>query len=798
MSIVETASPTLNDELGKLELPLQIIDPSALAQPELDLNFSIEHAWLADATPQQIDAKRGEGYRLFRAKLSHAEPRRFSAVFVRNKGAYARKGGDWAFDLTAAQVEDKAADAAVRIVSVAPYRVNKEQRFVIAFMSNKQAQKKTYKAVLNETSLANVQERASSFGGRVTDLNGEGLTQLSPSDAPSGHLCAVMIKNEGADAREQRMGTAKAAAIHLDMQVNGKPARLVAVEQVTEDTFHYVMEARAPKAYAWWYHGLIEQPPAKQDATIVEAGEVDDLAHVARRLGARYVELKPYNVSGPTMGRRYFAILTDNAAVPKMGKSVLGALGKTLDGIMARALKQYAIAGAVVAVARNGELAYARGFAHADVEKGILTKPDTLFRIASVSKPITASAILHMIETGMKIPGTDTALTLDTKPFFEIFASEKASASAAVQAELEKLTVRHLLEQRSGLNPGTADLTVQSLSGVSSPADVVAHPDPLVAEPGTTYVYQNGNYRLLGALIERVSGLSYAEFVRTWIFDPLNIKRIVVTGSAAPGAETKYYDNISPANRTRAEPSQPHGAPRSGADAAAGAASPGRHASGRWAASPIDVMRLATAVDGSRAGPQLLQDGWQQIAKGGTDGFGQGYGLGMAVIADAGDVAADVFDLEHGGLLPGSTLSRWRVMRNGVSLHWAINGWDYLEHEQPSVANFIGDELVAALESAPEDDWPTTDLFPDFGFPLSVQPFWRRRFFPYRVPGIVRLRPRCARPSRPVARRLAAIARRRLHSSILLIPNGAMACVSRCRFFPLLPVGDLHLQQRGA
>ena len=148
---------------------------------------------------------------------------------------------------------------------------------------------------------------------------------------------------------------------------------------------------------------------------------------MSRRLGARYIQIERYadELDGTV---RHVALLTDNGPSPMSGKSASGTLAKPLDDVMRRALKVHGIAGATVAVVRQGRLVYARAFGYADVEKNVTATPTMLFRIASVSKPITAAAILKLIEDKVTIPGTNTPLTLDTRPFADIFTTEMAAA----------------------------------------------------------------------------------------------------------------------------------------------------------------------------------------------------------------------------------------------------------------------------------------------------------------------------------------------------------------------------------
>ena len=123
-------------------------------------------------------------------------------------------------------------------------------------------------------------------------------------------------------------------------------------------------------------------------------------------------------------------------------------------------MRKLSIPGGAVAVMRDGKLIYARGFGYADVENKTPVQPDALFRIASVSKPITGVAIMKLVEEGK--------LTLDDRaaPFIAHLAP---AAGATVDPRWEQITIRHLLNMSGGLR-------------------IRAHLDPgLGAEPGSRW-----------------------------------------------------------------------------------------------------------------------------------------------------------------------------------------------------------------------------------------------------------------------------------------------------------------------
>src|SRR5690349_12467420 len=120
------------------------------------------------------------------------------------------------------------------------------------------------------------------------------------------------------------------------------------------------------------------------------------------------------------------------ARVPGMG---------SYDQIISDLMRKYAIPGGAVAVVRDGKLIYARGFGYADVENKTLVQPDALFRIASVSKPITAAAIMKLVEEGR--------IKLDDR-VAPLIANLAPAPGATVDPRWNDITIRHLLNHSGG------------------------------------------------------------------------------------------------------------------------------------------------------------------------------------------------------------------------------------------------------------------------------------------------------------------------------------------------------------
>jgi N-acyl-D-amino-acid deacylase len=121
--------------------------------------------------------------------------------------------------------------------------------------------------------------------------------------------------------------------------------------------------------------------------------------------------------------------------VPVTGDAVPGL--ESYDRIIREIMQKWSIPGAAVAVAKDGRLVYARGFGYADVAAGELVSPDSMFRIASVSKPLTAITVMKLVEQG--------EIDLDAKAF-DYLADLEPPPGSEVDPRLASITVRNLLE----------------------------------------------------------------------------------------------------------------------------------------------------------------------------------------------------------------------------------------------------------------------------------------------------------------------------------------------------------------
>ncbi|MCX6577024.1 MAG: serine hydrolase, partial [Candidatus Aminicenantes bacterium] len=156
----------------------------------------------------------------------------------------------------------------------------------------------------------------------------------------------------------------------------------------------------------------------------------------------------------------------------------------------------------------KGDFVWAQGFGHADLENMVPAKPDSSFRMASVTKTFTAFALLQLVEAG-KIN-----LDAEVQTYVPYFPRKKWP-----------VTVRQVLGHLAGISHYKNSAAEEHIKEPKNTREAVAifQDFDLVAEPGTRYNYSTYGYNLLGAVIEGASGQSYGDYVKSHVFEPLGM-----------------------------------------------------------------------------------------------------------------------------------------------------------------------------------------------------------------------------------------------------------------------------------
>jgi CubicO group peptidase (beta-lactamase class C family) len=186
-----------------------------------------------------------------------------------------------------------------------------------------------------------------------------------------------------------------------------------------------------------------------------------------------------------------------------------------------------AVPGLSVAIARHVKIIYEQAFGYADLKKKEPVTGSSLFRIASVTKPITSVAIFSLIE--------QQRLSLDAKVFGPDAVLGTTYGRPPYNAGVEGITIEHLLTHTCGgwdknhddpmfQNPEMDHKALISATLKNRPLDFV---------PGTHYAYSNFGFCVLGRVIEKVTGTGYADYVRERILKACEIDGMPIAGNSA-------------------------------------------------------------------------------------------------------------------------------------------------------------------------------------------------------------------------------------------------------------------------
>jgi CubicO group peptidase (beta-lactamase class C family) len=305
------------------------------------------------------------------------------------------------------------------------------------------------------------------------------------------------------------------------------------------------------------------------------------------------------------------------AAVCARGDAEFSAFDAFMNGL----ITHYSVADGALAVAKDGKMIYSRGY-------GPGIQADSLFRISSVSKPVTAMAILKLVEQGR--------LKLDARAF-DVLTQFHLPAQG--DPRIRAITVRELLQHTAGWDASVSFDPMFRTPSASSDAIIRSMLERrLDFDPGSRFAYSNFGYCVLGRVIEKISGTTYEEYVRTAILAPAGIHRMHIGKTRAQPGEVKYFNDAG-------TPSPYSGFSLDAMDSTGG-----------WIASAPDLVRFASA-------PILSPASMKEMLAGPADGSRAFYGLGWYVQGSSG-----VTRWWHAGSLPGTACL---LARNSDGYAWA-------------------------------------------------------------------------------------------------------------------------------
>lgn len=228
------------------------------------------------------------------------------------------------------------------------------------------------------------------------------------------------------------------------------------------------------------------------------------------RVTSRYALIRrPLWVSLLTIGS-FCPLAPELAGAQPATAPAQAAATQAVDAFVEKALASRTLAGASVAVIKNGQVVLAKGYGFSDIEKQTKATEQTIYQLGSITKPFTSMATLMLVEEGK--------LSLDAK---------LNDTLPGMPAAWSGVTVRHLLSHTSGIKSYTEVFGAQRVSAgkVFTPDEILAlvKDVPPAFAPGERYAYCNTGYYLLGLIIEKVSGKPYGQFITERIFKPLQM-----------------------------------------------------------------------------------------------------------------------------------------------------------------------------------------------------------------------------------------------------------------------------------
>jgi N-acyl-D-amino-acid deacylase len=368
--------------------------------------------------------------------------------------------------------------------------------------------------------------------------------------------------------------------------------------------------------------------------------------------------------------------------------------------------------GGALAVVKDRRLVYVRGYGWANGERQLPVDPDSLFRIASLTKPMTAVAVLRLVEQGK--------LRLDTRPFELLTLHRLVPPGKHLDERWKQITVRHLLQHTGGWDREKSFdpmfRSKQIAKDLNAPAPPSAHDvirymlgQPLDFDPGARYAYSNFGYCVLGRVIEFATGQPYERYVAQQILRPIGITRMKIgaslDGKQAEG-EVRYYMPVPSSTESvfpehTAKVSAPYG----------GFYLEAMDSHGGWIGSVIDLARFVAALDDFQRSPLLKEETLHLMVapperpvsrKSNGELMDAYYGCGWMVrpIRSTGGV-----NFWHAGSLPG-TYSLLARRHDGVSFAVLFN--QRSKRGQKADAEIDG-ALNRAVDSV--STWPAVDLF---------------------------------------------------------------------------------------
>ena len=295
------------------------------------------------------------------------------------------------------------------------------------------------------------------------------------------------------------------------------------------------------------------------------------------------------------------------------------------------------IPGLSVAIVADARLRWAQGYGLADLENYVPAKSGTVYRLGSISKPITAIAVMQLVEKGK----------------IELDAPIQKYCPAFPQKQWP-ITTRQLLGHLAGVRHYKSDAEYGSTAHYNSLVEGLAlfKDDPLLHQPGSKYSYSTHGFTLLGCVVEGASGISFPDYVRENIFKPADMDRIRVDDlfQIIPNRAQGYFKTQSGELRNSALADTSYKIPGGG-----------------FCSTVEDLAKFAVAVmSGSLVKRETLDQMWTRQKT--LDGNSTSYGLGWGISERNG-----LKEISHGGAQQRVSTMLYMLPEKGVAVALMVN-----------------------------------------------------------------------------------------------------------------------------
>jgi CubicO group peptidase (beta-lactamase class C family) len=366
---------------------------------------------------------------------------------------------------------------------------------------------------------------------------------------------------------------------------------------------------------------------------------------------------------------------------------------QTIDSIIEKYMNDNDIPTLAFALTKDERLVFAKAWGYRDAQHTVLADPTNLFRIASMSKPITATAIMKIIEqdrTGNR--------TLETEIFSEHVFGDKYPV---LNPPSSQITVKNLLEHHAGgwFKPPDEPKPMvqvphynhdQLISYVFNRSGLSRITDWELSPPDTEYIYSNFGYCLLGRVIEVWTGQPYEDWVKKNILEKAGIYNMKIQPSI--NCTAVGCDNPAPAKGVEYSQSYRRNIQR-------------MDSHGGWLASPIDVVRFLVHVDGQPLKQDILSPATlnTMFSPSTTEGFyGKGWRIDGAFMGVKG---------YHGGSLSSIAKSGMGMQTKHANPADPLHGFSWAMAANKKAGAKMTDIIENILTSIDPAHWPKWDLF---------------------------------------------------------------------------------------